>query len=36
MFLELNKVKLYAREQIILKISKYFITALDRLDSSYA
>lgn len=36
MFLELTKVKLYAREEIILKISKYFISALERLDSSYA
>ena len=36
MFLELNKIKLYAREQLILKISKFFITALERLDSSYA
>jgi len=36
MFLELNKVKLYAREQLILKISKFFINAFERLDSSYA
>jgi hypothetical protein len=36
MFLELNKVKLYAREELILTLSRYFIAALERLDSFYA
>ncbi len=36
MYLVLTKVKLYVRQPVILKISEYFITALERLDVSYA
>lgn len=36
MFLELTKVKLYLKQSILLKMSKFIISALEKLDSSYA